>query len=79
MILVLEDVRERSVAKSNRHVDLLSVSTIFENRLVDHFEKLGLLSVFQYCFSCTRLTADHLTAVSCWNARALWHLMLLDL
>ena len=40
VILVLKNVRERYVAKSNRHVDLLSfVSLIFDNRLVDNFTR----------------------------------------
>ena len=39
VILVLKNVREMYVAKSNRHVDLLSVvSLIFDNRLVGNFE-----------------------------------------
>ena len=43
------------------------VSKVFEklvnNRIVDHLEKCGLFSDFQYGFRCSRSTADFLTVV----------------
>ena len=50
-------------------VSLLSaVSKVFEklvnNRIVDHLEKCGLFSDFQYGFRSSQSTADLLTAVS---------------
>ena len=58
-----------STAKNHRPVSLLSVvSKVFEklvnNRIVDHLEKCGLFSDFQYGFSSSRSTADLLTVVS---------------
>ena len=55
--------------------NLLSVvSEVFEklinNRIVDHFEKSGLFSDFQYGFRSSRSTADLLTVVSGRIARA---------
>ena len=42
-------------------------SKVFEklihNRLVDHLEKCGLFSDFQYVYRSSRLTADHLIVV----------------
>ena len=50
------------------------VSKVFEkivnNRLVDHLEKRGLFTDFQYGFRSSRSTADLLTAVSGRIARA---------
>ena len=44
------------------------VSKVFEklvnNRIVDHLEKCGLFSDFQYGFRCSRSTTDLLTVVS---------------
>ena len=44
------------------------VSKVFEklvdNRIVDHLEKCGLFSDFEYGFRSSRLTADLLTVVS---------------
>ena len=56
-------------AKNYRPVSLLSVvSKVFEklvnNRIVDHLEKCGLFSDFQYGFRSSRSTADLLTVVS---------------
>ena len=52
------------------------VSKIFEklvnNRIVDHLEKYGLFSDFQYGFRSSRSTADLLTVVSDRIARATW-------
>ena len=48
-------------------------SKVFENlnnRLVDHVEKCGLISNFQYRFRCSRSTTDLLTVVSEKIARA---------
>ena len=51
------------------------VSKVFEklvnNRIVDHLEKCGLFSDFQYGFRSSRSTADLLTVVSDRIARAL--------
>ena len=52
---VFNNVGERSTAKNYRPVSLLSVvSKVFEKvvnyRIVDHLEKCGLFSDFQYAF-----------------------------
>ena len=72
---VFKNVGERSTAKNYRPVSLLSVvSKAFEklvnNRIVDHLEKCGLFSDFQYGFRSSRSTADLLTVVSDRIARA---------
>ena len=64
-----------STAKNYRPVSLFSVvSEVFEklvnNRIVDHLEKCGLFSDFQYGFRSSRSTADLLTVVSDRIARA---------
>ena len=69
MVPVFKNVGERSTAKNYRPVSLLSVvSKVFEklvnNRIVDHLEKCGLFSDFQYGFRSSRSTADLLTVVS---------------
>ena len=69
MVPVFKNVGERSTAKNCRPVSLLSVvSKVFEklvnNRIVDHLEKCGLFSDFQYRFRSSRSTADLLTVVS---------------
>ena len=50
------------------------VSKVFEklvnNRIVDHLQKCGLFSDFQYGFRSSRSTADLLTVVSDRTARA---------
>ena len=50
------------------------VSKVFEklvnNMIVDHLEKCGLFSDFQYCFRSSRSTADLLTVISDRIARA---------
>ena len=65
---VFKNVGERSTAKNYRPVSLLSVVKVFEklvnNRIVDHLEKCGLFSDFQYGFRSSRSTADLLTVVS---------------
>ena len=55
VVPVFKNVGERSTAKNYRPVSLLSVvSKVFEklvnNRIVDHLEKYGLFSDFQYGF-----------------------------
>ena len=65
----IKNVGERSTAKNYRSVSLLSVvSKVFEklvnNRIVDHLEKCGLFSGFQYDFRCSRSTVDLFTVVS---------------
>ena len=75
VVPVFKNVAERSSAKNYRPVSLLSVlSKVFErlvnNRIVDHLEKCGLFSDFQYGFRSSRSTADLLTVVSDRIARA---------
>ena len=75
VVPVFKNVGERSTAKNYHPVSLLSVvSKVFEklvnNRIVDHLEKCGLFSDFQYGFRSSRSTADLLTAVSDRIARA---------
>ena len=75
MVPVFTNVGERSTAKNYRPVSLPSVvSKVFEklvnNRIVDHLEKCGLFSDFQYGFRSSRSTADLLTVVSDRIARA---------
>ena len=65
----IKNAGERSPAKNYCPVSLLSVvSKVFEklvnNRIVDHLEKCGLFSDFQYGFKSSRSTADLLTVVS---------------
>ena len=75
VVPVFKNVVERSTAKNYCPVSLLSVvSKFFEkllnNRIVDHLEKYGLFSDFQYGFRPSRSTADLLTVVSDRIARA---------
>ena len=75
VVPVFKDTGERSTAKSYHPVSLLSVvSKVFEklvnNRIVDHLEKCGLFSDFQYGFRSSQSTADLLTVVSDRIARA---------
>ena len=60
---VFKNVGERSTAKNYHLVSLLFVvSKVFEKlvnkRIVDHLEKCGLFSDFQYGFRSSRSTAD---------------------
>ena len=69
MVPVFNNVGERSTAKNYCPISFLSVvSKVFEklvnNRIVDHLEKCGLFSDFQYGFRSSRSTADLLTVVS---------------
>ena len=65
---------EKYTAKSCGPVSLSVVSKIFEklvnNRIIDHLEKCGLFSDFQYGFRSSQSTADLLTVVSDRIARA---------
>ena len=75
MVPVFKNVGERSTARNYHPVSHLSVvSKVFEklvnNRVVDHLEKCGLFSDFQYGFRSSRSTADLLTVVSDRIARA---------
>ena len=69
MVLVFKNVVERPTAKNYGPISILSVFfKVFEkrlnNRIVDHLEKCGPFSDFQYVFRSSRSTADLLTAVS---------------
>ena len=69
VIHVFKNVGERPVTKYYHSVSLLSVVTkVFEqlvnNWLVDHLEKCGLFSDFQYGFRSSLSTANLLTLVS---------------
>ena len=69
VVPVFKNVWERTTAKNYHPVSLLSVvSKVFEklvnNRIVDHLEKCGLFSDFQYGFRSSRSTVDLLTVVS---------------
>ena len=69
MVPVFKNVGERSTAKNYCPISLLSVvSRVFEklasNSIVDHLEKCGLFSDFQYGFRSSPSTADLLTVVS---------------
>ena len=75
VIPVFKNVGETSTAKNYCPVSLLSVvSKVFEklvnNRIIDHLEKCGLFSDFQYGFRSFQSTADLLTVVSDRIARA---------
>ena len=75
MFPIFKNVGERSTAKNCHPVSLLSVvSKVFEklvnNRIVDHTEKYGHFSDFQYIFRSSQSTADVLTVVSDKIARA---------
>ena len=68
MIPIFKNVGESSTAKSYCPVSLLSVvSKVFEklvnDRIVDHLEKCGLSSDFQYGFRSSPSTGDLLTVV----------------
>ena len=69
MVPVFKKVVERFTAKNYCPVSILFVvSKAFEklvyNRLVDHLEKCGFFSDFQYGFRSSRSTAELLTVVS---------------
>ena len=69
MVPVFKNVGERSTSKNYFPVSILSVVTkvfgkLVNNRIVNHLEKRGLFSDFQYGFRSSRSTADLLTLVS---------------
>ena len=69
MVPEFKNVGERSTAKTTCPVSLLSVVSkvsekLVNNRIVDHLEKCGLFSHFQYGFRSSQLTANLLTVVS---------------
>ena len=75
MVPVFKNFWERITAKNYCRVSLLSVvrkvfEKLVDNRIVDHLEKCGLFSDFQYGFRSSRSTADLLTVVSDRIARA---------
>ena len=75
VVPVFKNVGERSAAKNYRPISLLSVvSKVFEKlvnkRIVDHLEKYGLFSDFQYGFRSSRPTAHLVSVVSDRIARA---------
>ena len=75
MVPTLKNVGERSTAKNYSPVNLLSVVSkvsekLVNKRIVDHLEKCGLFSDFQYGFRSSQSTADLLTVVSDRIARA---------
>ena len=75
VVPVFKNVGERSTAKNQRPVSLLSVvNEVFEklvnNRIVDDLVKCGLISDFQYGFRSSRSTADLPTVVSDKTVRA---------
>ena len=75
VVPVFKNVGEKSTAKNYHPVSLLSaVSKVFEklvnNRTVDHLQKCGLFSDFQYGFRSSRSIADLLTVVSARIGRA---------
>ena len=75
LVAVLKNVGERSPAKNYRPASLLSVvSKVFDkivnNKIVNHLEKCGLFSDFQYGSGSSRSTADLLTVASNIIARA---------
>ena len=75
VVPVFKNVGERSCAKNYHPVSLLSViSKVFEklvnNRTVNHLEKCGLFSYFQYGFRSSRSTVSFLTVLSDRIARA---------
>ena len=75
VVPIFKNLGERSTPKNYCPVSLLSVlSKVFEklvnNRIVDHLEKCGLFSDFQYGFRSSRSTADLLTVASDRIARA---------
>ena len=68
VVPVFKNVVERFTAKNYYFVSLLSVvSKVFErlvnNRIVDHLQKCGLFSDFQYGFRSSRSTADLLSCI----------------
>ena len=67
MFEVLMDVKERSMAENQCPTSFLSVVKVFEkllnSMLVDHLQKCGLFSDFQYGFSSFQSTVYNLKVV----------------
>ena len=70
VVPVFKNVGEGSTAKNYFPVSLLSVEKLVNNRIVDHLDKCGFFSDFQYGFRSSQSTADLLTVVSDRIARA---------
>ena len=69
MVPAFKNAGERSIAKNYQPTSVLFVvSKVLEklvnNMIVDHLEKCGLFSDFQYHFGSSQSTADLLAAVS---------------
>ena len=86
MVPIFKNVGERSTTKIYHPVNLLSVvSKIFEklvnNRIIDHLEKCGLFSHFQYGFRSSRSTVLQLYLIKLLGLLTglgllkLWHLI----
>ena len=69
MVPVFKNVGEKSTAKNYCPVSKV-LENLLNNRIVDHVEKCGLFSDFQYGFSSSRSTADLLIFASDRIARA---------
>ena len=70
VVPIFKNVGKRSTAKNYRSVSLLSVvskviENLVNNRIVDHLEKCGLFSDFQYSIKSSRSTADLQTVEIC--------------
>ena len=68
VVPIFKNVGEKSTAKNYHPSSLLSkVSKVFEkllnNRIVDHLEKCGLSSDFQYVFRSSQSTVDLLSCI----------------
>ena len=75
MVPLFKNVQERSTAKNYRPVSLLSVvrkafEKLLNNRSVDHLDKCGLFSDFQYNFRSSQSIEDLLSVASYRIARA---------
>ena len=75
VVPIFKNVGKRSTAKNYHPVSFPSVVSkvsgkLLNNRIVDHLDKCGLFSDFQYGFRSFRSTADLLTVVSYRIARA---------
>ena len=75
VVYAFKNVGERSAAKNYRPVSLLSVVSKFfvkgvNNMIIDHLDKCGLFSDFQYSFRSSQSTADLLSVASYRIARA---------
>ena len=75
VVPIFKNFGEKSATKNYHPVSPLStVSKVFEknvsNRTVDHLDKCGLFSEFQYGFGSSRSTEDFLTVLSAIIARA---------